>query len=72
MLDLIWFTLIWMIYWVCLLSSAMGTIYLIIDRFSHDDLDSYNHDVDKRIRAAELERLRQLPTKSRIGRKPDL
>jgi hypothetical protein len=37
-----------------------------------EELDRFNSDLDRRIRDAELERLRQLPTKSRIGRRPDL
>jgi hypothetical protein len=61
--------------WIVLvLNFILGTVFVavIIDRITMEELDRFNSDLDRRIRDAELERLRQLPTKSRIGRRPDL
>lgn len=63
---------LWTLYWICLLTAAIGSIYIIVDKFSHRELDDYNRDASEKIRAAELERLRRLPTKSRITQRPDL
>lgn len=70
--ELYLMTVLWSLYWLCLITAATGSIYIIVDRFSHRELDGYNREISEKVRAAELERLRRLPTKSRIGRKPDL
>ena len=61
--------------WVLLISTlVVGIVFVavIIDRITMEDLDRYNREMDRKIRAAELARLAQLPTKSRIRNKPDL
>lgn len=70
--ELYLLTVLWTLYWICLMTAATGSIYIIVDMFSHRELDSYNRDVSEKIRAAELARLKLLPTKSRIRNKPDL
>ena len=61
--------------WVLLISTlVVGIVFVavIIDRITMEDLDRYNREMDRKIREAELGRLAQLPTKSRIRNKPDL
>lgn len=61
--------------WVLLISTlVVGTVFVavIIDRITMEELDQYNRDMDRKIREAELARLKQLPTKSRIKHRPDL
>lgn len=57
-----------------ILTQVVGTVFVavIIDRITMEELDHYNREVDRKIREAELARLKQLPTKSRIARRPDL
>lgn len=70
--ELYLLAVLWTLYWICLLTAAIGSIYIIVDIFSHQELDGYNRDISEKIRAAELARLKQLPTKSRIRKRPDL
>lgn len=61
--------------WVLLISTLVfGTVFVavIIDRITMEELDRYNREMDRKIREADLGRLAQLPTKSRIRNKPDL
>lgn len=61
--------------WVLLISTlVVGIVFVavIIDRITMEDLDRYNREMDRKIREADLARLAQLPTKSRIRNKPDL
>lgn len=61
--------------WILLiLTLVFGTLFVavIIDRITMEELDHYNREVDRKIREAELARLKQLPTKSRIKHRPDL
>ena len=61
--------------WVLLISTlVVGIVFVavIIDRITMEDLDRYNREMDRKISEAELARLAQLPTKSRIRNKPDL
>ena len=56
------------VFWV------VGTLVLgwTINHISTQDIRQYNEALDRNLRAVELERLRRLPTKSRISKKPDL
>ena len=64
--------MIWILYWLLLLSVSTVTIYFCIDRLSHDELDVYNRELNDNIRQAELAYLKTKKTKSRIKFKPDL
>ena len=67
MVTLIWI-LVFLSFWVA------GTLCLgwLINHISLADIGEYNDRLDRNLRAVELERLKRLPTRSRIGRKPDL
>jgi hypothetical protein len=64
--------MIWIFYWLALLSASTVTIYLIVDCLSHDELDDYNRTLNDNINQAELAYLRTKKTTSRIRSKPDL
>ena len=64
--------MIWIFYWLVLLTASTYTIYLIIDRYSHEELDEHVRELKHRIDQAELAYLRTKSTKSRIKSKPDL
>ena len=73
--------MIWIFYWLVLLSVSILTVYLCIDHLSHDELDEYNKELRHNINQAEQESssyetlpayLRSKSTKSRIKSKPDL
>jgi len=57
-----------LVFWI------VGTLLLgwVINHISTQDIREYHERLDRNLRAVELERLKRLPTKSRIGRKPDL
>ena len=67
MVTLIWI-LVFLAFWIA------GTLLLgwIINHVSLAEIQAYNNRLDHNLRAVELERLKRLPTRSRIGRKPDL
>ena len=52
----------------------VGTLALgwTINHISTQDIREYHEELDRNLRAVELERLKRLPTKSRITKKPDL
>lgn len=54
-----WITCSWLLGWM-------------INHISTKDIREYQERLDHNMRQVELERLKRLPTKSRIGRKPDL
>ena len=64
--------MIWIIYWLVLLSASILALYLAIDALSHDELDRYNRELKHNIGQAELAYLRTKSTKSRIKNHPDL
>ena len=64
--------MIWILYWLALLTLATLTIYLTVDRYSHEELDQHCRELKHRIAQAELQYLRSKSTKSRIKFKPDL
>lgn len=64
--------MIWILYWLALLSLSIYTIYTIIDHYSHEELDLHVRELKHRIDQAELAYLRTKSTKSRIKSKPDL
>ena len=57
-----------LVFWI------VGTLLLgwAINHISTQDIREYQQRLDQNLRAVELERLRRLPTKSRIGHRPDL
>jgi hypothetical protein len=57
-----------LVFWI------VGTVCLgwVINYMSLADIQAYNDRLDRNLRAVEMERLKRLPTRSRIGRKPDL
>ena len=57
-----------LVFWI------VGTLALgwVINHISTQDIREYQERLDRNLRAVELERLKRLPTKSRIAKKPDL
>ena len=64
--------MIWILYWLALLTASTLTLYLCIDHLSHRELDQHNRELKHRIDQAELAYLRTKSTKSRIKSRPDL
>ena len=64
--------MLWIFYWLVLLTASTYTIYLIVERYSHEELDEHVRELKHRIDQAELAYLRTKSTKSRIKRRPDL
>ena len=57
-----------LVFWI------VGTLCLgwVINHISTQDIREYQDRLDRNLRAVELERLKRLPTQSRIRHKPDL
>ena len=57
-----------LVFWI------VGTLALgwVINHISTRDIREYHEELDRNLRAEELERLKRYPTRSRIAKKPDL
>lgn len=64
--------MIWIFYWLSLLGVSVFVVYLIVDHYSHEELDLHNRELRHRIDQAELAYLKTKKTQSRIKNRPDL
>ena len=69
------------LYWLALISLATAALYWCIDRYSHEELETYNRELEQRNLQAEQESssyetlpayLKTKKTQSRIKNRPDI
>jgi hypothetical protein len=60
------------LYWLALISLATAALYWCIDRYSHEELETYNRELEQRNLQAELAYLKTKKTQSRIKNRPDI